>query len=120
MERQRTASDAENAKDSARSIWKSGICWKMSQGCLRNNWKEDSYEYDRSRKITLGLRAAGWTEKEMNDLILYIESGEEQYKPKPKKEGQNKQGTLVHWLTASALVFSKVFLQALPRRDYVR
>ena len=29
-----------------------------------------------------GLRAAGWTEEQINDFILYIESGEEQYKPK--------------------------------------
>lgn len=31
-----------------------------------------------------GLRAAGWTEKEINDFMLYIESGEEEYMPKPK------------------------------------
>lgn len=33
----------------------------------------------------LGLRAAGWTEKEINDFLLYIETGEEQYKPNPSK-----------------------------------
>lgn len=33
-------------------------------------------------RLILGLRAAGWTEKEINDFMLYIESGEEQYKPK--------------------------------------
>lgn len=37
-------------------------------------------------RLILGLRAAGWTEKEINDFILYIESGDEQYKPKPKNE----------------------------------
>ena len=36
-------------------------------------------------RLVLGLRAAGWSEKEINDFVLYIESGEEQYKPKPKK-----------------------------------
>lgn len=35
-------------------------------------------------RLLLGLRAAGWTEKEINDFVLYIESGEEQYKPKPR------------------------------------
>ena len=40
-------------------------------------------------RLLLGLRAAGWTEKEINDFVLYIESGEEQYKPKPRNE--NKQ-----------------------------
>lgn len=37
-------------------------------------------------RLLLGLRAAGWTEKEINDFVLYIESGEEQYKPRPRKE----------------------------------
>ena len=37
-------------------------------------------------RFLLGLRAAGWTEKEINDFMLYIESGDEQYKPKPKEE----------------------------------
>lgn len=41
-------------------------------------------------RLLLGLRAAGWTEKEINDFVLYIESGEEQYKPKPKTEKKNK------------------------------
>ncbi len=34
-------------------------------------------------RIILGLRAAGWSEKEINDFMLFIETGEEQYKPKP-------------------------------------
>ena len=29
-----------------------------------------------------GLRSAGWDEKKINDFMLYIESGEEQYIPK--------------------------------------
>ena len=37
-------------------------------------------------RFLLGLRAAGWSEKEINDFILYIESGDEQYKPKPRTE----------------------------------
>lgn len=36
-------------------------------------------------KLLLGLRAAGWSDKEINDFVLYIETGEEQYKPNPKK-----------------------------------
>ncbi|MDE6589256.1 MAG: hypothetical protein K2K53_02685 [Oscillospiraceae bacterium] len=32
-------------------------------------------------RLILGLRAAGWTEKQINDFILFIESGDEQYKP---------------------------------------
>ena len=37
-------------------------------------------------RLLLGLRAAGWTEKEINDFVLYIESVEEQYNPKSKTE----------------------------------
>ena len=37
-------------------------------------------------RLLLGLRAACWTEIVINDFVLYIESGEEQYKPKPKNE----------------------------------
>ena len=43
-------------------------------------------------RMLLGLRAncrqlaAGWSEKEINDFMLYIETGEEQYKPKPREE----------------------------------
>lgn len=33
-------------------------------------------------RLILGLRAAGWSEQQINDFILFIESGEEQYKPK--------------------------------------
>lgn len=40
-------------------------------------------------RLLLGLRAAGWTEKEINDFVLYIESGEEQYKP-TENYGKNK------------------------------
>lgn len=37
-------------------------------------------------RLVLGLRAAGWSEKKINDFILYIETGEDQYKPEPDKE----------------------------------
>ena len=36
-------------------------------------------------RVILGLRAAGWDEKRINDFILYIETGDEQYKPKEEK-----------------------------------
>ena len=41
-----------------------------------------------SSRIILGLRAAGWGEKQINDFILWVETGEEQYKP--KKEDKEK------------------------------
>ncbi len=33
-------------------------------------------------RLIIGLRTAGWTEKEINDLMLYIESGEDKYLPR--------------------------------------
>ncbi len=40
-------------------------------------------------RFILGLRAAGWTEKQINDFMLYIESGEEQYRPKTEEKENN-------------------------------
>lgn len=37
-------------------------------------------------RLLLGLRSARWTEKEINDFVLYIESGEGQYKLKPRED----------------------------------
>lgn len=39
-------------------------------------------------RVILGLRAAGWDEKRINDFVLYVETGEKQYEPKcePVKE----------------------------------
>lgn len=34
-------------------------------------------------RIILGLRAAGWDDTSINDFILWVGTGEEQYKPKP-------------------------------------
>jgi len=33
-------------------------------------------------RLLLGLREAGWSEKKINDFLLFIGTGEEQYKPK--------------------------------------
>lgn len=37
-------------------------------------------------RFILGLRSAGWSEKKINDFILFIESGEEQYRPKATED----------------------------------
>lgn len=37
-------------------------------------------------RIILGLRAAGWDEKRINDFILWVESGDDQYKPQKAKD----------------------------------
>lgn len=36
-------------------------------------------------RVILGLRAAGWSEKAINDFILWIETGDERYKPAEQK-----------------------------------
>ncbi len=37
-------------------------------------------------RLILGLRAKGWTDTEIADFLLYIGSGDEQYKPKANEE----------------------------------
>lgn len=37
-------------------------------------------------RVILGLRAAGWNEKDINDFILWIETGDERYKPTSKQD----------------------------------
>lgn len=37
-------------------------------------------------RFILGLRNAGWTEKQINDFIIYIESGQEEYMPQPPEK----------------------------------
>lgn len=37
-------------------------------------------------RLIIGLREAGWEEKDINDFILYIETGEDQYKPTKKAD----------------------------------
>lgn len=38
-----------------------------------------------SSRLILGLRAKGWTDTEITNLILWVETGEEQYKPTEQK-----------------------------------
>lgn len=44
----------------------------------------NSMNMSEAARLIIGLRAAGWDEKDINDFILFIETGEEQYKPKEK------------------------------------
>lgn len=51
----------------------------------RRKMSEDMNMQENAR-LVLGLRSAGWSEKKINDFLLYIETGDEQYKPTPDKE----------------------------------
>ena len=42
----------------------------------------DNMTMTETARLIIGLRAARFSEKEINDFILFIETGEEQYKPK--------------------------------------
>ena len=37
-----------------------------------------------SSRLILGLRSKGWSDTEIADFILWIETGDEQYRPKPE------------------------------------
>ena len=34
-------------------------------------------------RLILGLRAKGWSDTEIANFLLYVESGEDQYRPTP-------------------------------------
>ena len=39
-----------------------------------------------SSRLILGLRSKGWTDTEIADFILWIETGEEKYRPSQKED----------------------------------
>lgn len=47
----------------------------VKKGGTKMNMQENA-------RLILGLRAKGWTDTEIADFLLWIESGDEQYKPK--------------------------------------
>ena len=47
-------------------------------------------------RFIMGLRSAGWTEKEINDFMLFIETGEEQFRPKKSKEDKEEWLIILH------------------------
>ena len=56
----------------------------MITGQAEKGEKMNTMNMSEAARLILGLRAAGWDEKSINDFILYIETGDEQYKPKEK------------------------------------
>lgn len=54
----------------------------------RKGRKEDDMEMHMSEaaRLIIGLRARGWDEKDINDFILFIETGDEKYKPGNKEK----------------------------------
>lgn len=69
------------------------MCDNNQKGRGRTNWMGkgehmNDMNMTEVARLLIGLRAAGWSEKEINDFILYIETGEEQYKPKKKETAE--------------------------------
>lgn len=52
-----------------------------------------------SSRLILGLRAKGWSDTEITDFILWIGTGERQYKPKSAGKHPKRKRTL--WLEQS-------------------
>ena len=50
--------------------------------CQTQQKEEHKMTMTEASRLILGLRAAGWDDKAIADFILWIETGEEQYKPK--------------------------------------
>lgn len=51
----------------------------------------DEMNNTENSRLILALRARGWTDTEINDLVLYMETGEEQWFNKvTKKEEQGE------------------------------
>ena len=55
-------------------------------GASRGEEEHMNVNMSETARLILGLRTAGWDEKDINDFILYIETGEEQYKPQQKNK----------------------------------
>ncbi len=45
--------------------------------------KKDEMNMSENARLIIGLRAKGWTDTEINDLVLWVETGDERYKPEP-------------------------------------
>lgn len=46
-------------------------------------------------RLILGLRSKGWTDTEIAGFLLWIESGEEQYKPEQQEKARLPSGKLL-------------------------
>lgn len=78
------------ARISGKSTGDKGACVSVENViCLGEKphfWEVNRVNMQENARLILGLRSAGWSEKKINDFILFIESGEEQYKPTMEKD----------------------------------
>lgn len=57
------------------------MCYYASVGQNKTRKELKSMNMSESSRLILGLRSKGWTDTEIADFILWIETGEVQYKP---------------------------------------
>ena len=67
-------------------------------------------------RLIEGLRSAGWEEKKINDFLLYIESGSEEFKPKEENRLGSSSGAVFFALVGTMFpkciqIVSKMFPQ---------
>ena len=55
---------------------------RKSSAKAHNNKGGTVMNMSESARIIVGLRSKGWTDTEIADFILWVETGEEQYRPK--------------------------------------
>ncbi len=41
-------------------------------------------------RLKLGLRSAGFSEKAIDDFIIFLKTGDERYKPEPDEKTENR------------------------------
>lgn len=44
----------------------------------------------KNSRLIIGLRAKGWTDTEINDFVLWIETGDKTYKPNEEEKKEQK------------------------------
>jgi len=58
---------------------------------LTQKAKESEFLYKQENlRFKAGFHSAGWSEKKINDLMLFIKSGDERYKPKPDDKTESQ------------------------------
>lgn len=63
----------------------------MAIGESRKGEKMDEMNNKENARLILALREKGWTDTEINDLVLYMETGEEKWFDKVTKKNEKTE-----------------------------
>ena len=61
----------------------------MSRQAARDGKEVSKMTMAENARLIIGLRAKGWTDTEINDLVLWVETGDVQYKPKQQETSKD-------------------------------